>query len=102
MTLKLADFDPILRQVVPSPFLRRILLLGSGHANGTAKSSQLYGFRHNPLEVLLPTYTRFVYSFVQSILCLSPTVEEMALVQFFGNDYEVYRRRVGTWIPFIP
>ncbi|KAN0097499.1 Isoprenylcysteine carboxyl methyltransferase (ICMT) family domain containing protein [Tylopilus felleus] len=29
-------------------------------------------------------------------------VEERALVQFFGNDYEVYRRRVRTWIPFIP
>ncbi|KAG9317421.1 Isoprenylcysteine carboxyl methyltransferase family-domain-containing protein [Chiua virens] len=29
-------------------------------------------------------------------------VEEKALVQFFGNDYESYRRRVGTWIPFIP
>jgi len=29
-------------------------------------------------------------------------VEEKTLVQFFGNDYEVYRRRVGTWIPFIP
>jgi len=28
--------------------------------------------------------------------------EEKALVQFFGNDYEVYRRRVGTRIPFIP
>ncbi|KAG6378682.1 Isoprenylcysteine carboxyl methyltransferase family-domain-containing protein [Boletus reticuloceps] len=29
-------------------------------------------------------------------------VEERALVQFFGNDYDVYRRRVGTWIPFVP
>ncbi|KAF8138429.1 Isoprenylcysteine carboxyl methyltransferase family-domain-containing protein [Boletus edulis] len=29
-------------------------------------------------------------------------VEEKALVQFFGNDYEFYRRRVGTWIPFVP
>ncbi|KAI9574715.1 Isoprenylcysteine carboxyl methyltransferase family-domain-containing protein [Boletus coccyginus] len=29
-------------------------------------------------------------------------VEERALVQFFGNDYETYQRRVGTWIPFIP
>ncbi|KAH0839888.1 Isoprenylcysteine carboxyl methyltransferase family-domain-containing protein [Lanmaoa asiatica] len=29
-------------------------------------------------------------------------VEERALVQFFGSDYEAYRRRVGTWIPFIP
>ncbi|KAF9247313.1 Isoprenylcysteine carboxyl methyltransferase family-domain-containing protein [Melanogaster broomeanus] len=28
--------------------------------------------------------------------------EEKALVQFFGNEYEVYRRRVGTRIPFIP
>ncbi|KAF9226568.1 ICMT-domain-containing protein [Gyrodon lividus] len=28
--------------------------------------------------------------------------EEKALVQFFGNDYEAYRRRVGTRIPFVP
>ncbi|KAF8845841.1 ICMT-domain-containing protein [Paxillus ammoniavirescens] len=28
--------------------------------------------------------------------------EEKALVQFFGDDYEAYRRRVGTRIPFIP
>lgn len=31
-----------------------------------------------------------------------PVAEERALVQFFGNDYESYRRRVATWIPFIP
>ncbi|KAJ8587213.1 ICMT-domain-containing protein [Rhizopogon salebrosus TDB-379] len=28
--------------------------------------------------------------------------EERALVQFFGQDYENYRQRVGTKIPFIP
>lgn len=28
--------------------------------------------------------------------------EERALVQFFGQDYENYRHRVGTKIPFIP
>ncbi|KAI6047414.1 Isoprenylcysteine carboxyl methyltransferase family-domain-containing protein [Pisolithus marmoratus] len=28
--------------------------------------------------------------------------EERALVQFFGEDYHTYRRRVGTRIPFIP
>lgn len=29
------------------------------------------------------------------------TAEEKALVHFFGQDYEDYRRRVGTKIPFI-
>jgi protein-S-isoprenylcysteine O-methyltransferase len=29
------------------------------------------------------------------------TAEENALVLFFGQDYENYRRRVGTKIPFI-
>lgn len=29
------------------------------------------------------------------------TAEEKALVHFFGEDYENYRRRVGTKIPFI-
>jgi len=28
-------------------------------------------------------------------------VEERYLVRFFGNDYEVYRKKVGTWIPFV-
>jgi protein-S-isoprenylcysteine O-methyltransferase len=28
--------------------------------------------------------------------------EEKALVKFFGKDYEDYRRRVGTKIPFVP
>ena len=28
--------------------------------------------------------------------------EERALVRFFGQDYENYRRRVRTWIPFVP
>ncbi|KAL1731000.1 Isoprenylcysteine carboxyl methyltransferase family-domain-containing protein [Schizophyllum commune] len=28
--------------------------------------------------------------------------EERALVRFFGQDYEDYRRRVRTWIPFVP
>lgn len=58
MTLKPADFDPLLRQVVSSPFLCRFLLLGFRHANGAAKSSQLHRFCHSPLEVLLPTNTR--------------------------------------------
>jgi len=30
------------------------------------------------------------------------TAEEKALVQFFGQDYENYRKRVGTKVPFIP
>ncbi|KAG6336854.1 hypothetical protein ID866_2250 [Astraeus odoratus] len=34
--------------------------------------------------------------------CRRIKVEERALVQFFGEDYNVYRRRVGTGIPFIP
>ncbi|KAL4081658.1 Isoprenylcysteine carboxyl methyltransferase family-domain-containing protein [Scleroderma yunnanense] len=29
-------------------------------------------------------------------------VEESALVKFFGEDYEIYRRKVGTRIPFMP
>ncbi|KAH9062828.1 Isoprenylcysteine carboxyl methyltransferase family-domain-containing protein [Lactarius vividus] len=28
--------------------------------------------------------------------------EERALVSFFGDDYDLYRKRVGTKIPFIP
>ncbi|KAF8592398.1 protein-s-isoprenylcysteine O-methyltransferase [Ramaria rubella] len=28
--------------------------------------------------------------------------EERALIQFFGDDYVTYRRKVGTLIPFIP
>ncbi|KAF7355412.1 Protein-S-isoprenylcysteine O-methyltransferase [Mycena sanguinolenta] len=28
--------------------------------------------------------------------------EERALVAFFGEEYEKYRKRVGTWIPFVP
>lgn len=31
-----------------------------------------------------------------------PTAEEKALIKFFGDDYETYRRNVGTKIPFIP
>jgi len=27
--------------------------------------------------------------------------EERMLVHFFGNEYEEYRKRVGTWLPFI-
>ncbi|KAF8238786.1 ICMT-domain-containing protein [Tricholoma matsutake] len=30
------------------------------------------------------------------------TAEEKALIKFFGDDYETYRRNVGTKIPFIP
>ncbi|KAK0748716.1 Isoprenylcysteine carboxyl methyltransferase family-domain-containing protein [Apiosordaria backusii] len=29
-------------------------------------------------------------------------VEEEALVRFFGGEYEAYRKRVGTKIPFVP
>jgi protein-S-isoprenylcysteine O-methyltransferase len=32
----------------------------------------------------------------------SPTVEERALVLFFGEEYKSYRRRVSTRIPFVP
>ncbi|KAF9514130.1 hypothetical protein BS47DRAFT_1454323 [Hydnum rufescens UP504] len=28
-------------------------------------------------------------------------VEERYLIRFFGSDYEVYRKKVGTWIPFV-
>ncbi|KAL0568852.1 farnesyl cysteine-carboxyl methyltransferase [Marasmius crinis-equi] len=28
--------------------------------------------------------------------------EENALIKFFGNEYVDYRRRVRTWIPFVP
>jgi protein-S-isoprenylcysteine O-methyltransferase len=33
---------------------------------------------------------------------MTTTVEERYLVGFFGKEYEDYRRRVGTKIPFVP
>ncbi|KAH7929409.1 ICMT-domain-containing protein [Leucogyrophana mollusca] len=71
-------------------------------------------FRH-------PSYAGFFYWALGTQLVLQNTVsfvgfavvlwrffyyriraEEKALVKFFGNDYEVYRRRVSTKIPLIP
>ncbi|KAK3068423.1 farnesyl cysteine-carboxyl methyltransferase [Teratosphaeriaceae sp. CCFEE 6253] len=37
---------------------------------------------------------RFFYTRIQA--------EERTLVQFFGDDYRAYRKRVGTRIPFVP
>jgi len=33
---------------------------------------------------------------------ISLAAEERTLVEFFGDDYREYRKRVGTRIPFVP
>ena len=38
---------------------------------------------------------------LSSLVCVDDRIEEELLVQFFGEEYIDYRRRVGTWIPFI-
>ncbi|KAI0251276.1 ICMT-domain-containing protein [Lactifluus subvellereus] len=56
-----------------------------------------------------PSYAGFFYWALGTQLVLqnplsflSTSLEERALVNFFGDDYVSYRRRVGTKIPFIP
>lgn len=36
-----------------------------------------------------------------SVTALINRIEEQYLVEFFGDEYVDYRKRVGTWIPFI-
>ncbi|CAK5275606.1 unnamed protein product [Mycena citricolor] len=50
----------------------------------------------NPISVVgyMVVMWRFFYYRIKA--------EERALVVFFGKDYEEYRKRVGTWIPFVP
>ncbi|KAJ6628730.1 Isoprenylcysteine carboxyl methyltransferase family-domain-containing protein [Mycena sp. CBHHK59/15] len=55
-------------------------------------------------QVVLQNPVSFVlYSFVMwRFFYYRTRAEERALVQFFGDDYVQYRKRVGTKIPFVP
>eukprot|EP00088_Acartia_fossae_P040843 TRINITY_DN4257_c3_g1_i2.p1 TRINITY_DN4257_c3_g1~~TRINITY_DN4257_c3_g1_i2.p1 ORF type:complete len:287 (-),score=21.67 TRINITY_DN4257_c3_g1_i2:902-1762(-) len=49
----------------------------------------------NPFCLLAYTYVTFMFFKIRI------EVEEHSLIYFFGNDYRVYQKRVGTGIPFI-
>lgn len=60
------------------------------------------------VEILLHEDQRYVRchlrddGLVESCANVLVAAEEKLLVQFFGEDYRSYRRRVGTKIPFVP
>ncbi|KAH8830494.1 Isoprenylcysteine carboxyl methyltransferase family-domain-containing protein [Flagelloscypha sp. PMI_526] len=81
-------------------------------SNHTLVTTGIYAwFRH-------PSYAGFYYWAVGTQLVLQNPISfslfvyllwrffyyrtRAGSIQFFGRDYENYRRRVGTWIPFVP
>lgn len=89
--------------MVSPPIVCGVLLLGPRYAASTAKLHLLHWFWGRPVAVLLSQNSRSVQQHngikINSMIRL---VEERALVKFFGEDYEVYRRKVSTRIPLIP
>ena len=69
-------------------FYLRIFLLGTRNAIGAPRSSHFCSVLRPALAVVEPILTDLV-------------AEERALVQFFGDEYVEYRRRVGTMMPLI-
>ena len=89
--------------MVPTPLIRRVLLLGARYTACLAKSCQLCILRGRAMEILPQSYKKFVlyFSAITSTLMFLPA-EEQYLIRFFGDDYRTYKRSVGTKIPFIP
>jgi protein-S-isoprenylcysteine O-methyltransferase Ste14 len=89
-------------QGVPPSIICRIFLLGVRDPAGFAKPCQFYRLRASLVEIFFTSYQRYIFiiSLADALADLR-AVEERALVNFFGEEYENYRRRVSTNIPFI-
>jgi len=76
--------------------------LGSGYPISTAEPVFIRCPFYCSVEIFLLSLALYVLSFFHDLMISIIAAEERALVNFFGQDYVEYRRRVGTKIPFIP